>query len=58
VSGWTRFFVAWIVDGEGDFSQHNNSPNFRIENAGTFIKRGVGTTTAVNNPVASHSPVG
>jgi hypothetical protein len=39
------------VDGEGDFSQNNGSPNYRIDNAGTFIKRGAGTTTVINNPV-------
>ena len=42
---------TFIVDGEGDFSQNHGSPNYRIENAGTFIKRGAGTTTAVNNPI-------
>ena len=43
--------ATFIVDGEGDFTQNHGSANYRIENAGTFIKRGVGTTTVVNNPV-------
>jgi hypothetical protein len=43
---------TWIVDGDGDFSQNHGSPNYRIDNAGTFIKRGVGTATIVNSPVA------
>ena len=43
---------TWIVEGEGDFTQFNGSANYRIDNAGTFIKRGAGTVTGVNNPVA------
>ena len=42
---------TFIVDGEGDFTQNHGSPNYRIENTGTFIKRGAGTTTVVNNPI-------
>ena len=42
---------TFIVDGEGDFSQNHGSPDYRVDNAGTFIKRGAGTTTSVNNPV-------
>ncbi len=42
---------VFIVDGEGDFSPNFSSANYRIENAGTFIKRGAATTTIVNNPV-------
>jgi hypothetical protein len=42
---------TFIVTGEGDVSQHNSSPNYRFENAGTFIKRGSGTTTILHNPV-------
>ena len=43
--------ATFIVDGEGDFTQNHGSANYRIDNAGTFIKRGAGTTTVVNNPV-------
>ncbi len=46
---------VFLVDGEGDFSPNFSSANYRIENAGTFIKRGAGTTTIVNNPVSFNS---
>ena len=42
---------TFIVDGEGDFTQNHGSANYRMDNAGTFIKRGAGTTTVVNNPI-------
>ena len=42
---------TFIVDGEGGFSQNHASPNYRIENAGNFIKSGAGTTTVVSAPV-------
>jgi hypothetical protein len=40
-----------IVEGGGDFEQWNGGPNYRIENAGTWIKRGEATTTAVSSPI-------
>ena len=43
---------TFVVDGDGDFSQNQGSANYRIENAGTFIKRGAGTATVVNGPIA------
>ncbi|MEX0327038.1 MAG: hypothetical protein AB3N33_13210 [Puniceicoccaceae bacterium] len=42
---------TFVIDGGGDFAQWNGSPNYRIENAGTWIKRGEGTLTQVSNPV-------
>ncbi|MEX0330624.1 MAG: tandem-95 repeat protein [Puniceicoccaceae bacterium] len=42
---------TFVIDGGGDFAQWSGSQNYRIENAGTWIKRGEGTVTQVFNPV-------
>ena len=43
---------TFVVDGGGGFSQNNGSANYRVDNAGTFIKRGAGTTTVVGAPIS------
>jgi hypothetical protein len=40
---------TFIVDGDGDFEQHNGSVNLALNNAGTFIKRNAATTVFNTN---------
>src|SRR4030095_6983291 len=46
---------TFIVDGDGDFEQHNSSVNLAFNNAGTFIKRNAATTVFNTNVPLNNS---